>query len=142
MNNPLFFVFLVPLIMDVLGTVAGQRREYWVSKYKKYDEAMPIAHWLLQLHPVVFIIACLGFWIPVTYILVLYLPEPYNLWVSMILFSGHSYNSVAWLRKTQANLGIFQGKGRVSIALSLIPMALYVIFIGFIATWGLLQYVS
>ena len=140
MNNPLFFVFLIPIIVDVLGTVTGQPREYWKSKYQKFEEAVPFAHLLLKTHPLLFIIGCLVIWLPATYFLTLYLPEPLNLWVAMSLFAAHSYNSIVWLRKTQRNLGIFVGKDRVSITLSLVPMTAYILIIGCVAVWGILEY--
>ncbi|OGM31518.1 hypothetical protein A2803_02160 [Candidatus Woesebacteria bacterium RIFCSPHIGHO2_01_FULL_44_21] len=142
MGNYLFLVFLVPLIMDVVGTVTGQKKEYWSSKYKKYNEAVPFIDIILGINPLLFILVCLVIWIPITYWLTHNLPHPLNLWASLALFAAHATNSTNWLRKTQWNLGIFTGKDKFSMALALIPIAIYLLFIGYIATWGLLQYFS
>ena len=137
MNNPLFLVFLVPLVADVVGTVTGQKKAYWDSKYKKFEEAVPFIHLILAVNPILFIVVCLTLWLPVTYFLTLYLPSPFNLWAAMSLFAGHSYNSVHWLRSTQKTWGIFSGSDRVSITLSLLPMTLYILIIGYIAALSL-----
>lgn len=133
-------MILVPIVADVVGTVAGQDKKYWKSNYKEFEEAVPIAHLFLKTHPLVFIVGTLVFWLPTTYLMVTRLPEPLNLWAAMALFSGHSYNSVHWLRTTQKNLGIFKGKSRVSITLSLLPMTLYILIISYIAMRSLVNY--
>lgn len=139
LNNPLFLIILLPIIVDVVGTVTGQSKQYWKSHYKEINEAAPV-FFLLKIHPFVFIFGTLLFWLPVTYFLTSILPIPLNLWATLALFAGHSYNSVNWLRTTQYNLGIFTKKDRVSITLSLLPMVIYILVIGYIASWGLIQY--
>lgn len=136
-SNPLFFVFLVPVIVDVVGTVAGQTREYWTSGYQVINEAAPV-YPLLQIHPLLFILVVLTLWLSFTYFLTKKLKIPYNLWAALALFAGHSYNSIYWLRLTQKNLGILQGDK----TLSLIPMVLYILLIGFIASKGISKYFS
>ena len=140
-TNPLFIIFLLPIIVDVVGTVTGQRTEYWNSNFQSIDEAAPV-FFLLQMHPLLFIIVCLAIWLPFTNWLTKKLKEPYNLWATMALFAGHAYNSVNWLRVTQRNWGIWAGPDRVSITLSLIPMALYILLIGYIAAKGIKQYLD
>lgn len=142
MNNPLFLVFVVPLVMDVLLTVAGQPKDYWKSGFKKFNEAVPIIDIVLSINPLLFIVVCFVIWIPITYWLTLNLPHPLNLWTALALFAAHSTNSTNWLRKTQYNLGVFRGKDKFSMALALVPMAVYLLIIGYIATWSLLKYLS
>lgn len=140
-NNPLFAIFLIPVVIDVIGTVTGQNAVYWQSNYHVVNEAAPV-YPFLQIHPLLFIVGCLIIWLPLTYYLTKRLKRPYNLWAAMALFAGHSYNSVNWLRITQKNWGIFIGVDRISITLSLIPMAIYILLIGYIATKGLTRYFS
>ncbi len=130
-------MFVVPLVFDVIGTVTGQEKSYWKTHFKEFKEAVPGAHILLKMHPLLFIVVCLALWLPVTYLLVKALPTPFNLWCAMALFGGHTYNSVHWLRSTQKTWGILTGKDRVSMTLSLIPMTVYIIAISAIATAGI-----
>lgn len=140
-KNPLFGVFVIPIIFDVVGTVLGQPTQYWTSHYKVFNEVVPVFP-LLQIHPLLFIIVCLSLWLPITYFITLKLRKPLNLWAAMALFAGHSYNSVNWFRVTQHNLGIFAGKNQLDYALALIPMTIYIIAIGFMASKSLLAYFS
>lgn len=140
-RNPLFVIFAFPIIMDVVGTVLGQPREYWTSGYQVFSEAVPI-YPLLQINPLLFIFVCLGFWLPATYLLVSKLKEPFNLWATMSLLVGHGYNSVTWLRKDLYQLGLFTGSDQMSQALSLIPMSIYIFLVGWMATVGMIRYIN
>ena len=140
-KNPLFGVFVIPIIFDVVGTVLGQPSAYWTSHYKIIEEAVPV-YPLLQINPLLFIVIAFVVWLPITYFLTLKLRKPLNIWATMALFAGHSYNSVNWLRVIQHNLGIFAGKNQLDYALALIPMAIYILVIGFIASKSLLIYFS
>lgn len=139
-GNPLFLVFVLPIIVDVVGTVLGQPSEYWESGYKEFTEAVPFIYLLLQIHPLVFIIFCLIVWLTFTFWLVKRLKEPWNLWATMSLLIGHGYNSVHWLRVDLYRAGLFTGKDQVSYALSLIPMTLYILIAAWIAKEGILLY--
>ncbi|KKU09322.1 MAG: hypothetical protein UX13_C0043G0003 [Candidatus Woesebacteria bacterium GW2011_GWB1_45_5] len=138
-SNPLFTVFAIPIVVDVIGTVLGQPPEYWTSGYKIFNEAVPI-YPLLTLHPLAFIIPTLAVWLPFTYWLTKKLKEPLNIFAAVALLIGHGYNSVSWLRTDLYQLGLFMGQDQLSKALSLIPMTIYILFIGWIATRGILQY--
>jgi hypothetical protein len=138
-RNPLFSIFVLPVVVDVVGTVLGQPSEYWHSGYRVVDEALPI-FFLLQWHPLAFIGACLAVWLPCTYALVRRLPAPYDLWIALSLFAGHSYNSIGWLRRSLYQAGLFVGTDQLSQALSIIPVALYMLLVGYVASRGLLAY--
>lgn len=138
-SNPLFSVFVIPIIVDVVGTVLGQPPGYWTSGYKIFSEAAPI-YPLLAFHPLVFIILTLIIWLTFTYWLTKKLKEPLNIFATMALLIGHGYNSVSWLRTDLYRLGFFAGQNQLSKALSLIPMTIYILFIGWIATKGVLLY--
>ena len=139
-KNPLFLTFLIPAVVDIVGTVTGQNSSYWNSNYQNFNEVTPLFIFL-QISPWLFILATLTIWLSFTYWLTKKLKEPYNLWAVYALFAGHSYNSVYWLRKTQANLGILTNNGdHLMAALSLIPMIVYILFIGFIAAKATLVY--
>jgi len=138
-SNPLFTVFAIPIVVDVIGTVLGQPPEYWTSGYKVFNEALPI-YPLLTLHPLAFIIPSLVVWLTFTYWLTKKLKEPLNIFATMALLVGHGYNSVDWLRIDFYRLGLFTGQDQLSKALSLVPMTIYILFIGWTATNGLLRY--
>ncbi len=138
-NNPLFTIFAAPVVVDVIGTVLGQPKDYWTSGFKIFSEAAPV-YPLLQIHPFLFIAATLMVWLPFTYWLVVKLKKPLNVWATMALLVGHGYNSVSWLRTDLYRFGLFAGQDQLSKALSLIPMTIYILFIGWIATRGLFRY--
>jgi len=138
-RNPLFSVFVIPITVDIVGTVLGQPSEYWTSGYKVFNEAVPI-YPLLQIHPLIFIVSTLIVWLSFTYWLTNKLNEPLNIWATMALLIGHGYNSVAWLRIDLYRLGLFTGNDQLSKALSLIPMTIYILFIGWVAARGMLLY--
>lgn len=132
-------VFVVPIVVDVVGTVLGQPKEYWTSGYKVFNEAVPI-YPLLQIHPLLFIAVSLVVWLPFTYLLTLKLKSPLNIWATMALLIGHGTNSVTWFRTDLYRVGIFAGQDQFSKALSLIPMTIYILFITWIASRGLIGY--
>jgi hypothetical protein len=68
-SNPLFFIFVTPIVGDVVGTVLGQPKNYWASHYQTINEAAPV-YPLLQIHPLVFIVVTLGVWLSFTYFLI------------------------------------------------------------------------
>jgi hypothetical protein len=138
-KNPLFYIFVIPVIVDVVGTVLGQPPEYWSSNYKVFNEALPI-YPLLQIHPLLFIIFCLGLWLPATYLLVKKLKYPLNTFATLALLIGHGYNSVNWLRVDLYRAGLFADQDQLSKALSLIPMTIYILLIAGIANKGFLNY--
>lgn len=139
-TNPLFKVFFIPVIVDIVGTVTGQSSSYWSSNYQNINEAAPVFVFL-QMSPWLFIVATLAIWLFFTYWLTKKLGSPYNLWITLTLFAGHSYNSVYWLRNTQKNLGILEfGSNHALSSLSLIPMFIYLFLIGWIAAKSILEY--
>lgn len=140
-SNPLFTIFVIPIIVDVVGTVLGQPTEFWTSGHKVFNEAIPI-YPILQYSPILFIIFCLGFWLPITYLLTQKLKKPFNVWASMALLIGHGYNSVSWLRINLYQRGflVINNQYQLSQALSLIPMTLYIILIGWFAMQGIMKY--
>ncbi len=138
-RNPLFTVFLFPVVVDVIGTVLGQPKEYWTSGYKVFNEAVPI-YPLMQIHPLLFIAFCLIVWLSFTYWLTLKLKKPLNLWATMALLVGHGYNSITWFRIDFYRAGLFAGQDQLSKALSLIPMTILVLFEGYLAARGLMNY--
>lgn len=140
-NNPLFTIFALPIVVDVVGTVLGQPLEYWTSGYQVFNEAVPI-YPLLQIHPLLFIVFCLAVWLSFTYWLTKKLKEPLNVWATMALLIGHGYNSVFWLRTDLYRAGLFTGQDQLSKALSLIPVTIYILFAGWIASKGIMVYLE
>ena len=117
----------------------GQPPEYWTGGYRVFSEALPI-YPLLTFHPLAFVVVCLVIWLPFTYWLTKKLREPLNVFASLSLLIGHGYNSVSWLRIDLIRWGLFAKPDQLSRALSLIPMTAYILFIGWIATKGVLLY--
>ena len=140
-ENPLFEIFLLPAILDVVFTVVGQPKEYWTSGYKVFSEAAPV-YIFLQIHPAVFIIVTLAIWLPFTYWLTKTLKSSFNVWAATALLLGHGYNSVAWLRIICRNLGIFNSPDQLSKGLSMVPMTIYIFLIAWFATKGFARYFS
>lgn len=66
--------------------------------------------------------------------------KPLNIWATMALLIGHGYNSVTWLRIDLYRAGLFIGQDQTSKALSLIPMTIYILLIGWIASRGMINY--
>ncbi len=141
-KNPLFIIFAIPIIVDVVGTVLGQPAEYWSSRGEVFNEAVPFIYYLLQINPLLFITVCLTIWLPFTYWLTKNLKKPLNLWATMSLLIGHGYNSVSWLRKDLYQAGLFTSQDQLSKAMSLIPMTIYILFIGWIAMKGITLYID
>lgn len=139
-DNPLFIVFVIPIIVDILGTVLGQPPEYWTTSGQIYNEAVPFLDLLLQINPLLFITFCLIFWLTFTYWLVKKLKNPLDVWAAMALLIGHGYNSVHWLRIDLYRAGLFTGSDQFSQLLSLIPMTIYILLIGWIASYGVDKY--
>ncbi len=83
-KNPLFSIFLLPAVLDVLFTVIGQPSQYWTSGYKVFSEAAPV-YIFLQIHPIVFIITTLAIWLPFTYWLTKKLKSKKDLFESWVI---------------------------------------------------------
>jgi hypothetical protein len=140
-KNPLFTVFAIPILVDIVGTVLGQPSEYWTSGYQVFNESVPI-YPLLQIHPLLFISFSIVVWLSFTYWLTNKLKEPFNIWATMSLLIGHGYNSVFWLRTDLYHAGLFTGQDQLSKAISLIPMTIYILFVGWLATGGFISYLE
>lgn len=138
-KNPLFYSFVILIFVDVVGTVLGQPKEYWTTGYKVFHEALPIFP-LLQIHPLLFVVVCLSIWLPFTYWLVLKTRRPVNLWATMALVIGHGYNSITWFRVGLYQTGVFAGQDQLSMTLSLIPMTIYILLVGWVASRSILVY--
>lgn len=138
-DNPLFSIFLLPAVLDVLFTVIGQPKEYWTSGYKVFSEAAPV-YIFLQIHPIVFIVVTLVLWLPFTYWLTKKLKPPLNIWATTALLVGHGYNSIAWLRKICTSFGLFNTPDQLSKGLSMIPMTIYIFLIAWFASKGFINY--
>ena len=133
-SNWLIGLYGIPLITDVLFTVLGQPKLYWLTHYKVVDEAAPV-QFLLHLGPIIFIAAGFLVWLPITYLLTKKLPKPINLWAAMALFLGHGYNSIAWLRHIQVDRSLLNDQ-----TVTLIPMTIYIFLVSYIAMIFLRKY--
>src|SRR5688572_12711848 len=49
---------LTAFILDLTFTLHGQRPEYWAGDYSAVDEGNPVASWVMQIHPLLFLTCC------------------------------------------------------------------------------------
>ena len=92
-NNPLYFSFFIPMVMDGITTLLGQEESYW-KDYKTVNEASP-AYFVLKIHPFLFLIGGI-LWIVFMFWLIKRLDHPINIILSCFLLSV-SYLSMAVL---------------------------------------------
>jgi hypothetical protein len=52
----LFFPVIVACILDVSLTLLGQPAEYWITSFRVVNEANPVSHLLLTMHPLAFVL--------------------------------------------------------------------------------------
>jgi len=47
---------MVTCLLDVIVTLLGQPSEYWITSFKVVNEANPLCHFLLTVHPLAFVL--------------------------------------------------------------------------------------
>ncbi len=88
---------LLPFILDASMTLIGQSSHYWGSGYHYVDEANPLAHWLMHLHPLVYVnsqILLFCFYI----LMVEVLPTRWAKIFTVFCTVGHTYGWFSWLK--------------------------------------------
>lgn len=126
-NNPLYFSFFIPMIMDGVMTLVGQEKTYW-KNFKTVNEASP-AYYFLIIHPYLFLVGGI-FWFILMYWLIKLLNQPVNVILSCLFIAGHSWGSTSWLQKILRRNNILNPKNRSSILLSWFILVLYFLIIG------------
>ncbi|MCX6760618.1 MAG: hypothetical protein NTZ84_00720 [Candidatus Nealsonbacteria bacterium] len=101
-NNPfskayvfLFFPLILVMVLDLVFTLIGQSQDYW-RNFQFFNEANPMAGFLLSHHPALFVLFFCIYLILVLF-LVVNLKKPFNLIFYIFFFLIHSWGSSSWL---------------------------------------------
>lgn len=93
-SNPLLFIVLFPWIVDIIVTLMGQDQAYWRG-YVIINEAHPVYHYLLSVHPFFFIAGNIVE-LTLIYLFVKFLPRPLNLMLVLGYGIGTAWSSSSW----------------------------------------------
>jgi hypothetical protein len=83
--------------LDASLTLAGQPTEYWHGKPDAVNEASPVFHHLLAIHPLAFVAGNLV-WMGIFVSLILLLSGTMALVATTTVTVGHSYGAATWLQ--------------------------------------------
>lgn len=87
---------LLPKILDMTLTLAGQCAAYWQGDYSQVAEANPLMRWVLEQHPLGFVavsLAGMAFYASLLY----WLPHKHGRLVAFIIIVVHAYGAASWL---------------------------------------------
>jgi len=138
-KNPLFFIFIFPIVLDTTLTLIGQDASYW-RNFKTANEMAPV-YFILAYSPFIFIVGSL-LWYVFLYWLVKKLKEPLNLILALSLIVGHTVGSTSWIRKILFDTGIYIIGDRVSTTLAWVVLVGYFVLVGIIAGLSISSYVE
>lgn len=136
-NNPLFFAFFFPALMDGMLTLVGQDSKYWTSRV--VNEASP-AYYFLLTSPWLFLLGSVV-WFVFWYLLFKRLKKPLNLFLMFLFIAGHSWGSGGWIMKMFKQNGIYTLGNQPSIILAWSLLIVYFLLIGAVATSCLQIYI-
>jgi hypothetical protein len=97
---------LVAKLVDLLVTLIGQSAAYWRGDRTDVFEANPIARWLLEQNPALYIAASLG-WAIVTVVLLWRLPLGLAKVLAFAVIFGHAIGVASWAIHGLGQLGWF-----------------------------------
>ena len=138
-KNPLFFVFIFPIVLDTTLTLIGQDASYW-RNFKTANEMAPV-YFILAYSPIVFIIGSF-FWYVFLYWLVKKLKEPLNLILALSLIVGHTVGSTSWIRKMLIESGTYLIGDRTSMTYSWLILVGYFMLVGIIGGLAVNSYIK
>ena len=136
-NNPLFFAFFFPVLMDGIVTVIGQGKDYWTN-FSVASDASP-AYYFLLASPWLFILGSI-LWFVLWYWLFKRLKEPLNLFLMFLFIAGHSWGSGSWIMKMLKQAGVYTLGNQPSIIFAWRLLIFYFVLIAGIATYCLRIY--
>ena len=87
---------LLPKILDMTLTLAGQCAAYWNGDYSQVAEDNPLMRWFLEQHPLGFVVVSLvgmAFYVCLIY----WLPPKLGRLVALIAIVVHTYGAASWL---------------------------------------------
>ena len=137
-DNPLFFAFFFPALVDMVITILGQEAEYWSSS-RIVNEASP-AYYFLLVSPWLFLLGSVV-WFVFWYWLFKKLKEPFNLFLMFLFIAGHSWGSGSWIMKMFREAGIYVLGSRSSIIFVWSLVIFYFALIAGIAVYCLRIYI-
>ena len=138
-QNPLFFTFFFPALVDGAVTLLGQDYQYW-SGLKTVNEASP-AYYFLLASPWLFLLGSFA-WFVFWYWLLKRLKEPLNLFLMFLFVAGHSWGSGSWIIKMFKQAGIYTFDNQPSIIFAWSLLIGYFLLIAFAATYCLKIYLT
>jgi hypothetical protein len=136
-RNPLFFVFALPAVADLLLTLAGQAPAYW-QDHRQANEMSP-AYWLLAANPLWFVLLGAGYLVGL-YWLVGRLRPPLNLMVACGFLVGHTWGSSTWLEPALTRIVAEGPDPHLTNVLIWSGMIAYFVLVGIAAGGALAQY--
>jgi len=118
-NNPLFFAFFFPALMDTVITILGQDAEYWSSS-RIVNEASPV-YYLLLVSPWLFLLGSVV-WFVFWYWLFKKLKDSFKIFLMFLFIAGHSWGSGSWIIKMfrDAPIHILGNRSSIIFAWSLV----------------------
>jgi len=138
-KNPLFFVFIFPIVLDTTLTLIGQDASYW-RNFKTANEMAPV-YFILAYSPILFIVGSL-LWYIFLYWLVKKLREPLNLILALSLIVGHTVGSSSWIRKMLIESGTYLIGDRTSMTYSWLILVGYFMLVGIIGGLAVNSYIK
>lgn len=132
-KNPLFYVFVVPMLADAILTLWGQPATYWVQN-NMANEASPV-FLLLKVSPYLVIIGNIV-WFRLVYLLIRALKEPLNLFLTFAFLLCNSWGSSQWILKLLREQTFYNPGDRNSITLVWAIIVCYFLLIAAISTYS------
>jgi len=136
-NNPLFFAFFFPALLDGVATLLGQGSQYW-GGLRTVNEAS-LAYYFLLVSPWLFLLGSVV-WFVFWYWLFEKLKEPINLFFMFLFIAGHSWGSSSWIMKMFKQAGIYTLGNQPSIIFAWGLLIIYFALIAGVATYCLRIY--
>lgn len=135
--NPLYFSFLLPMIMDGLTTLVGQDGSYWLN-FKSANEMSP-AYFIMAAHPFFFILGAVVWFIGLYWVFKK-LKHPINLVIACGFLAGNTWGSTSWMTRMMKNYGLLITTDRISILTAWTILIVYFLLIGICASLSISQY--
>lgn len=103
-NNPLYFAFFIPAVVDGILTLVAQGPEYW-SSIRKVNEASPAYYFLLH-SPGLYLLGAFV-WFLFWYFIFFRLKKPFNLIIAIFFIVGHSWGGGGWIMRLFWEHGVY-----------------------------------
>jgi hypothetical protein len=94
----LFFVGIIPFILDISVTLYGQGSSYWAGDFSKANEAHHIGASLLSFHPLAFASASI-LYAGIILVIIHRAPRIIAWWFSIALLLAHTGGAKSWIPK-------------------------------------------